>query len=64
MSKNKTLIMALTMLTGAGIGVVHAESGATTKSTRPPSWESYLLQWDSAQLGPRPFYLVEGMDEG
>ncbi|MCB1770498.1 MAG: glycerophosphodiester phosphodiesterase [Candidatus Competibacteraceae bacterium] len=52
------------MLTGAGIGVVHAESGATTKSTRPPSWESYLLQWDSAQLGPRPFYLVEGMDEG
>ncbi|HRX72317.1 MAG TPA: glycerophosphodiester phosphodiesterase family protein [Candidatus Competibacteraceae bacterium] len=66
MSKNKTLVVALAMLTGAGIGVVHAESSATAKSTQLPSWESYpqRLQWDSVQLGPRPFYLVEGMDEG
>ncbi|MDP2028917.1 MAG: glycerophosphodiester phosphodiesterase family protein [Thiobacillus sp.] len=59
MRKFVNLIMALAMTATAGLGgVAHADRDDHEASYRKQG------QADSVQLGPRPFYLVEGMDEG
>ncbi len=61
MTNTKKLAMTLAVLATAGIAGAHAAAD-TGYSTNQDA--RFTDRRDSVQLGPRPYYLVQGMDEG
>ncbi len=60
MKNTKPLAMAMAICAAAGFTLAHADRGDQFHFFD----NGHRNQEDSVQLGPRPFYLVEGMDEG
>lgn len=60
MTNTKTLAVTLAVLATAGIAGAHAEidDSNVNQAARPG------VSHDAIQLGPRPYYLVQGMDAG
>jgi glycerophosphoryl diester phosphodiesterase len=61
MKMTKTLAVALAVAAAAGFTVAHA---GWNKGFHHEKRDGHRGSDDSVQLGPRPFYLVEGMDPG
>jgi glycerophosphoryl diester phosphodiesterase len=61
MNETKTLAMALVMAASAGFGQAYADRDNRYDFA---SNHGYGAEDRNVQLGPRPFYLVEGMEEG
>ncbi|MCB1741950.1 MAG: glycerophosphodiester phosphodiesterase [Gammaproteobacteria bacterium] len=65
MKKTATLAMAAAMALSAGFASVsHAERNDRDDLDRARHHHERAYNDPAVQLGPRPFYLVEGMDEG
>jgi glycerophosphoryl diester phosphodiesterase len=60
MINTKTLAVTLAVLATAGIAGAHAETDDSGVSQAARSGDRH----DAIQLGPRPYYLVQGMDAG
>lgn len=58
-----TLAMALAVAATAGFGSVASAGDGGRSQTSPGDNRDQWRSDESVQLGPRPFYLVEGMDD-